>query len=463
MVLSKEQIEYIKKIIEQHFNSFIFKNIGASELNTEQIRELEASNMDIAKLQDNFRDAYILGKIEGNVGGEGQKYNNYADFQKDIFNRMKGLTQQDQFAIDHIKHNAGEYISNLKNNISNKIVGEILSENREAHFDILNEIVKPTFQQAIEESKNIQEIISDLRDKTQDFTTNFDRIVKTELAMAHNYGSVRAIGDRNRGKNNDDILVYIQIVDDSATCKFCRSFYIEDGRPKIYRLSEILKNGTNYGKKQVDWLPVIPPVHPNCRCKVLELLQGWTLNESGQLEFIHPDHHEKNNNLVNKKSIFHNNLDLKKSRPIIDQYNFLDIPILIEKKTGDILHWKDEHGNKGQTTMRYDYGYIINTKGLDGQEIDVFVGNQKKSNKVYIIKERYNGKIDQEKIMLGFDNKEDAKKAFLLHYCSTDFFDSMIEMDIHQFKKKYLPTLKSFPNGTQKAGYIKKNGKWIKK
>ena len=44
----------------------------------------------------------------------------------------------------------------------------------------------------------------------------------------------------------EDPLVYKIPVGDEKTCKICKSLYLNnDGSPKIYRLSELIKNGNN--------------------------------------------------------------------------------------------------------------------------------------------------------------------------------------------------------------------------
>ena len=74
----------------------------------------------------------------------------------------------------------------------------------------------------------------------------------------------------------------------SHNCNHCKRFYVDaDGSPAVYRLSTILGNGSNYGKRQSDWLPVSGATHPNDReSGLLELRNGWKISASGALEFI---------------------------------------------------------------------------------------------------------------------------------------------------------------------------------
>jgi hypothetical protein len=103
------------------------------------------------------------------------------------------------------------------------------------------------------------------------------------------------------------------------------------------------------------------------------------------------------------------------------------IPIHIEQDIGDIR----EHKN-GQTTFYVPYGYIKNTKGIDNEEIDCFIGNNPYASNVYIIKLAKADK--EEKTFLGFNTKEEAVLCFLAHYSNQDFLGEITELSMQFFK-----------------------------
>lgn len=74
----------------------------------------------------------------------------------------------------------------------------------------------------------------------------------------------------------------------SHNCKYCRNFYIDsDDSPKVYRMSRILNNGSNYGKKADEWKPTALATHPNCRdSQLIELRPGWKVLPGGKQTFI---------------------------------------------------------------------------------------------------------------------------------------------------------------------------------
>ena len=111
--------------------------------------------------------------------------------------------------------------------------------------------------------------------------------------------------------------------------------------------------------------------------------------------------------------------------------------ITIENPKGSYRYWKDENGKEGKTLINNHYGYFKNTLGKDGDQIDVFIGSKLKSDKIYVVDQNNSkNEFDESKVMLGFDNINDAKKAYMSNY-SKDWkgFRSITGVNIDTFKK----------------------------
>ena len=125
-----------------------------------------------------------------------------------------------------------------------------------------------------------------------------------------------------------------------------------------------------------------------------------------------------------------------------DRTEFQGLPISIENRKGSSRHWTDEStGEKGSTKMLYPYGYVRGTLGLDGDAVDVFVGPNASSDKVFVITQSKAPEfkdVDEQKCMLGFDSAKEAKEAYLKHYNSPKFFKDMVELNIDEFKDKLM-------------------------
>ena len=110
--------------------------------------------------------------------------------------------------------------------------------------------------------------------------------------------------------------------------------------------------------------------------------------------------------------------------------------ITIENPKGSYRRGKDKDGHEWKTLMHNDYGYFNRTVGKDGDAIDVFIGPNLKSEKIYPIDQFLNGKFDETKVMLGFNSAEEAKAAYLSNY-EKDWkgFKYITEVNPDVFKK----------------------------
>jgi hypothetical protein len=119
---------------------------------------------------------------------------------------------------------------------------------------------------------------------------------------------------------------------------------------------------------------------------------------------------------------------------------FQGIPLFIETPRGSVRHWHDPHnGESGETHMVHDYGYVKHTLGTDDEEVDVYVGPNKESTKVFVVTQMKAPtfvEVDEQKCMLGFNSAEEAKTAYLRHYNNERFFGSIQEMTLEEFKSK---------------------------
>jgi len=116
---------------------------------------------------------------------------------------------------------------------------------------------------------------------------------------------------------------------------------------------------------------------------------------------------------------------------------FNDLIINIENFAGTIRYGQNKEDKEWQINMKYDYGFISHVKGKDGEGLDVYIGPNKKTEKVFIIRQNdpKTGKYDEDKYMLGFNDKKHAKESYLEHYDSPDFFGGIRELEYKIFKK----------------------------
>lgn len=94
--------------------------------------------------------------------------------------------------------------------------------------------------------------------------------------------------------------------------------------------------------------------------------------------------------------------------------------ITIEQPKGSVRSGVDANGNKWETTMQNTYGYIRGTEGVDGDHIDVFLSDDIdgwNGRRMFVV-DQYNedGSFDEHKVMLGFNETDDAEAAYFANY-----------------------------------------------
>lgn len=113
---------------------------------------------------------------------------------------------------------------------------------------------------------------------------------------------------------------------------------------------------------------------------------------------------------------------------------FQGIEIHIDRPKGFEQKFKDGNVRKYLT----DYGFFPGTKARDGEDLDVYVGDDKNASFAYVIKQMINGKEDEKKVMLGFPSESSAKEMFLAHF-TKDMRNSVVggieKIPMQEFKK----------------------------
>jgi hypothetical protein len=198
-----------------------------------------------------------------------------------------GLSRQEQEAYVQAMDRAGSYIRGLGNRISQntgslvrevwdkeQIVLEVDPALRQETVDIVRDKVADAFRQR----QSVQKLVSELGHATKDWARNWERIARTELQGSYNEGvildAIRVYGD----------TAGMARVPETSACRHClRLFLDEEGRPRVFSIQELLSNGTNVGKKPMQWVATVWPAHPNCRCDTVTVPPGMKIGKDGIL------------------------------------------------------------------------------------------------------------------------------------------------------------------------------------
>jgi hypothetical protein len=126
----------------------------------------------------------------------------------------------------------------------------------------------------------------------------------------------------------------------------------------------------------------------------------------------------------------------RKKFPFQGYINFQGIEIDVENMPGSVRKGVDEDGTPWETKMKFAYGEARDTETVDGDPLDIYVGLNYDSPLVVIVNQNdpETGKFDEQKCFVGFDDEEEAVKAYKQHYDEPEkFYGSHFSMNIGSF------------------------------
>ncbi len=97
--------------------------------------------------------------------------------------------------------------------------------------------------------------------------------------------------------------------------------------------------------------------------------------------------------------------------------NFAGFAIAIENPKGSQRTGIDTDGQPWAVEIHNHYGDLTGTKGADGDALDVFLGENESPSHVYVVNQvNPDQSFDEHKVMLGFNSKPEARRAYLSNY-----------------------------------------------
>ena len=92
------------------------------------------------------------------------------------------------------------------------------------------------------------------------------------------------------------------------------------------------------------------------------------------------------------------------------------LKISIENPKDSIRRGKDKNGKPWANKLAGDYGFFTGTEAIDGDDIDVFIGEDLGSEFVTVIDHHFDGKFDESKFVICCDAQAKAEKIYLDSY-----------------------------------------------
>jgi hypothetical protein len=117
--------------------------------------------------------------------------------------------------------------------------------------------------------------------------------------------------------------------------------------------------------------------------------------------------------------------------------------ISVENEAGTYRRGRSRTGHEWATLMHWAYGYVNGSMGVDGDEVDCYLGPDDTATMVYVVHQRRYGDwgaYDEDKAMLNFSSEADAVAAFLACYDDPRFLGPITAMPVAEFVAKVRAT-----------------------
>lgn len=181
------------------------------------------------------------------------------------------LPKSQQQSVDQLQMKAQQSIDSLTQRIITGITTTILNDDLKS-WAVPHQLTGKT-----------QQLLHQLKSQTEGWKKDWNRIAQTEMWDAKLQGEAETIINKNSSSHISETLVYK--LPAPGACAKCKQLYLErDGvTPKVFKMADLLSNGTNTGKAQSDWIPTLGVVHPNCMCSLNVKPKGTKFDGSGNL------------------------------------------------------------------------------------------------------------------------------------------------------------------------------------
>lgn len=280
MIFNPQEIQRLLEIVEYH-SSFIAGNTLGKEVLTDYDKFiLNKHGIDPEKIRSGketqYFENYLWGKLSSVLSDKQANQVTYQDFEKYIQRgQYVPLNKQEQQRYDIAKQKTYGHIKGLGDKMKQTVNGIVVEQDQKKRSEY-EKVIKDEIERGKLDRKTVSSIVTEIGNKTNDWRRDWGRIIETETNDIFQQGRAEQIAKQE----GVDTQVFKDVY--SGACKWCIKFYFTGGigsQPIIFKLSELVANGSNVGKKQSDWKPVIYSTHPFCRCTLRKLPKGYVWDQ----------------------------------------------------------------------------------------------------------------------------------------------------------------------------------------
>lgn len=263
MIFSEHQISEILRIIDFQHAFFIGTDISVDVLSESDKHILRQYGVEPEQLRTDFtpyEQAFYFGRLTTALKDQAGKvgYNDFLQYLRR--GQYVPLSQKEQNALNYVRKQSYSHIKNLGQRIRQDVDRIIIEEDIKKRHEY-ERIIQGSLEEAIKKRGSVKDVVLSIGNKTKDWGRDLGRIAETEMQAAFETGRAEEI----RKEYGDRAIVYKDVF--PGACRYCIRLFTTNGigsEPKLFKLEQLIANGTNIGRKVDDWKATIPPVHPFC-------------------------------------------------------------------------------------------------------------------------------------------------------------------------------------------------------
>lgn len=294
--LTARQKRAIDQTIRDHHLAFAAEVLGADSISAEDYTRLVEAKKIRTKPAipvDAATAAHVIGTLTGTMTVPEAETFEAGSFWRIMREAPPTLTTVEREAIAVAKARIGEHIKGLGNKLD-AATGHILIDADDAARRRKLLSVRHEVASGIETRKTAREIAQAIKAKTGDLKRDWLQIAQTELHNAVEEGKAAAlVASVTPGS---DPLVFKRPRPDA--CPFCVLLYLMPDKltPRVFRLSELLSNGSNVGRRAgrpahvgesaTSWKATLGALHPWCQCGLHHLPEGMGFDAGGRMVYF---------------------------------------------------------------------------------------------------------------------------------------------------------------------------------
>jgi hypothetical protein len=278
--ITERKRDKIARLIEDHHLAFIVEALGPDAVSQQVMERLQQQGLlkqdTIEHAQVSVQAAHALGKM-GAVTVTDQKLSRMSPqaFWQFVETAPPQFNAHELAAVQASRRFVARAIVNLGRGVAGEFENALHEEDAKLRHETLQGIVQHEIGLGIVRHQTNEQIVRRLKKKCGESERDWRLVVQTELHNAKEHGKALLLSTQG------DPLVFKRPRADA--CRFCKRLFLTGDRPRIFKLSALVKNGSNVGRKHGEFRAVIGAVHPACECELFELPEGFTLDAAGKM------------------------------------------------------------------------------------------------------------------------------------------------------------------------------------